>query len=257
MKIVKQLLEFGPKVLLVSLEKELADQFYDAVPDTGKARVSVYPINSKYSLVKWSNTVKEYKIIDPLIGPIQKRRRHRAWAGVHYDNSSSELDAAVNDSLRGSSPDPDETLRIDAQFEESASDPDFRTAGIVENCRGNVLADSKLNVRPSCDTASHDTTPHEDITSLDNCDIGLTLPDPLVLASDNGQLSDDDGSRPSAVPSPALSTSVGRWHRRLFILCLVLLSTASAGLGGLLAWTILAFGPTGMLHSTPAWDILR
>jgi hypothetical protein len=74
-RIVTQLIERGPKVLFVSLNKEDADEFYKTVPDDQKARIDIYPVTGDRSLVKWANTIQEYELVDNEISIVQMTQR--------------------------------------------------------------------------------------------------------------------------------------------------------------------------------------
>lgn len=95
---IQPLLDCGPKLLFILLEKLKAQKLAEAVADN--ERVTVYPINLKQSLVKWAATVEEFEKINNLVPIVVRRQGHSFISQTQCDrgpDSNSGTDCADSD----------------------------------------------------------------------------------------------------------------------------------------------------------------
>ncbi|TEB19175.1 hypothetical protein FA13DRAFT_1802540 [Coprinellus micaceus] len=236
--VVDRLLSQGPKLLFISLPKQEAREFYDAVPEDEKERVSVHPINRRRSLVKWANTIKEHRALEGEVVVIPKR-------GLSCDITPEEC--LLQDTFPEHS-DSDSRLKATAQRDDgggmlgclSSSAP----ADIVYKSEGGVQTATTLDITaqlPTCDSDVHKRqlpgTPrsaetHDSEDRPGKHDVSSSsLPDPVGK------------HRPDDFPSSSAGKATRVRGCSMLAIGICALSATSAALGGFLAWVVLAYEP--------------
>ncbi|TEB30444.1 hypothetical protein FA13DRAFT_1857299 [Coprinellus micaceus] len=207
-RVVTRLIERGPKVLFVSLNKEDADEFYKA----------------------WANTIEEYELVDTELSIIQTTQRwyHVAAQGFQgYPPSTPHLGPNANDVTGAFS---------DGRNEEPKGRSDPNSPYPANKINGSVDVTSTKS-QPTGNSPSQDLGEPLPEFNDPQCNSASRESHPSLPAPGDDHQVNNSGNRPST----------GHTMTRLrFVAGVIALSTISAALGGLVAWTILAYEPSNM-----------
>lgn len=233
--VVDRLLNRGPKLLFVSLDKADAKEFYDAVPASQKDRVSVYPINHRCSLVKWANTIAEYEAIDSEVAIVSTQ----PW----YHDLGSEEQADLHGSF-----DLGTELEAKAQQGGEHGSNSHNLSTPLDHVNNHNMAGLPESSDIPAPSMRDSKSLPQDTQEFDK---GLSpkngLPD---LRASISTPQEPHPPLPSVLPLDSLTArSLDRvstsWPSLPVIVGVIIISVTSAALGGLLSWAILAFEPYG------------
>jgi hypothetical protein len=238
--VVDRLLSRGPKLLFISLPKQEAREFYDAVPEDEKEHVSVHPINCRRSLVKWANTIKEHRALGGEVVVIPKR-------GLSCNITPEEC--LLQDTFPEHS-DSDSRLKATAQRDDgggmlgrlSSSAP----ADIVYKSEGGVQTATTLDITAQLPTCDSDVHKHQLPGTPRSAETHDSEDRPGKHDVSSSSLPDPVGKhRPDDFPSSSAGKATRVRGCSMLAIGICALSATSTALEGFLAWVVLAYEPFG------------